>query len=99
MSDLGIGDRVLLLMLERVHDGAITKFFGYFEDGRRIFSSPVTSGFEALVKTGYLYLQSGRPPELEDHVGLTIEQRTRRVCFTEKGLAEYRKLSEAAARC
>lgn len=82
-----------------MHDGAITEFCaGYFEDGRRIFSSPVTSGLEALVEAGYLHLQSSRPlelensPRLEDHVNLSVAERTRRVALTVRGVARYTEL-------
>lgn len=37
MSGLNVGDQVLLLLLQRVHDGAITERFGfYFDDGEQI---------------------------------------------------------------
>lgn len=95
---LDLGAQVLLLMLQRVHDGHITEFCGgYFDEDRRI-SGPAVSGLAALVETGSLERRSSRTPELEnsprieDHVGLSVAEQTRRVRLTERGLAKYKAL-------
>lgn len=44
-------------MLQRVHDGHITEFFGnYFGDGRRISWHTVEGRLQALVEVGRLEL-------------------------------------------
>ncbi|MDQ3760786.1 MAG: hypothetical protein M3460_03560 [Actinomycetota bacterium] len=85
-ESLDVGSQIELL-LERVHQARSTRLDGFFfDDGERIWhgATGVAVALDALVETGYLHLQSIRPPELEnsprleDHVGLTVAERTRR---------------------
>ena len=53
---LDVGDQVLLL-LERVHDGHVTEFCGfYFDNGERIRYGAAENALQALVETGRLAL-------------------------------------------
>lgn len=98
---LDVGGQVLSLLLDRVRAGAITEFCGqYFDEGRQVSWHTVNLGFQALTETGSLHLVSSRSPRLEnsprleDHVNLTVAERTRRVVLTERGLARYGELCE-----
>lgn len=77
----------------RIHDRYIIGDYCwlYFDGGRRIWHN-ATRALRALAETGSLHLRSNRAleldssPRLEDHVGLSVAERTRSVSFTECGL-------------
>jgi hypothetical protein len=110
---LNIGDQVLLLLLQRVHDGHITECCGfYFDEDRRVSWHTAEVGFQTLTELGRIQLTcppgSGalRTAEYEPgelvygvHVGLSAAERRRRASLTERGLTKYRELRSAADRC
>lgn len=99
-----------MLLLQRVDDGAITKYGGfYFDAGRRINFFSAEHAYATLVEVGRLELvyppDSGvhrqkdyEPGELVRgvHVGLTKAELTRTAVFTELGMREYKELLERA---
>ena len=54
---MNVGDEVLLLMLQRVHDGHITEYCGfYFVEGQRVSWHSVECGFQTVAEVGRLEL-------------------------------------------
>ncbi len=83
VTGLDVGERIMLLLLERVHDGHVTRSFDpYFEDDGRVVWHMVSVALAALLETGSLQLGEAAPG------------RSRRVDLTEQGLVGYRELGE-----
>ncbi len=110
MSALDVGEQVKLLLLERVHEGHITEYCGfYFDDSRRIWFHSAEAAYSTLAEVGRIQLtyppDSGvhrrkdyGPGELVYgvHVGLSRAETTRTVALTELGMQEYKQLAEQA---
>lgn len=82
MTGLDIGEHIKWLLLDRVHQGRITKSYpNYLDDGRRIWYT-AEQAFATLVEVGLLQLGEPGPDGM------------RPVSLTEKGLVKFKALCE-----